>query len=354
LKEIVTPLKREDFPMQNKIISISSPLRKVSDEYKTLYHYTTWDGLIGIIENQCLWATHYRFLNDYSELALMKDKLIDLAKPIIRNECQIILDTQPDREQTIKRLDQYGGLEYFVDNNASTLVTAMYETLPCEGPYITSFCAESKDHFVNDNGLLSQWRGYGRDGGFALVFETLGAESLMKTEISNMDYELLGLSTVVYSNDEHTFKHEFQDQLGHMRGYITAMMKSLQARELSPTTQDNKYAWADFMNCISRYKHQGFKEENEVRICATFFSKGNLKNRSSNDQLRPEKERKFRNKNGERVPYIELFSSLHQDLPIKRIIVGPHRSKDARVSALKVMLRGKHIEVTASDIPFFE
>ena len=32
-----------------------------------LYHYTDKNGLFGILENECIWATHYRFLNDISE-----------------------------------------------------------------------------------------------------------------------------------------------------------------------------------------------------------------------------------------------------------------------------------------------
>jgi hypothetical protein len=32
-----------------------------------LYHYTDEIGLRGIISSGCMWATHYKFLNDLSE-----------------------------------------------------------------------------------------------------------------------------------------------------------------------------------------------------------------------------------------------------------------------------------------------
>jgi hypothetical protein len=32
-----------------------------------VYHYTTAEGLKGIIENRCIWATNVNFLNDISE-----------------------------------------------------------------------------------------------------------------------------------------------------------------------------------------------------------------------------------------------------------------------------------------------
>jgi hypothetical protein len=50
--------------------------------------------------------------------------------------------------------------------------------------------------------------------------------------------------------------------------------------------------------------------------------------------------------------YIELFNSINTELPIERIIVGPHKEKEARAAALSVMLRNTKIEITCSDIPF--
>lgn len=38
------------------------------DENKIIYQYTTWNGLKGIIESECLWLTDYQFLNDISEV----------------------------------------------------------------------------------------------------------------------------------------------------------------------------------------------------------------------------------------------------------------------------------------------
>ena len=130
------------------------------------------------------------------------------------------------------------------------------------------------------------------------------------------------------------------------------MIKSIPTRVLDSNTQNDTKALAAFLSCISRYKHRGFKEENEVRICAYPAVHDEIFYRSDKDQPKPEKERKLRKKNGEYVSYIELFDSLDQDLPIEQIIVGPHQNKEARVSALKVMLGGRNIKVSASDIPF--
>lgn len=328
---------------------------KVSEESKRLYHYTNWDGLVGIIENRCLWATHHRFLNDYSETLLLKDKLIELAKPVVHGEYQNILNSHPDRQQIIKRIDDRGGFEAVAHHDSIVMVTGMYKTLPHDGLYIASFCGESEDEYINTNGVLSQWRGYGRNGGFALVFDTLSLESTLGKEFERFDYSGGGLADVVYSDDEEGFKREFTSQFSHLHGYIGDMFRCFCNGALSPTVQNNRNALPAFLGCISRYKHRGFKEEKEVRIYA-YPAVHNESYRSlpiaDKDQLKPEKERKFHKRNGENVPYIELFDALDEDLPIERIIVGPHRNRDARVSALRVMLGGTNIEVTASDIPF--
>ena len=114
-------------------------------------------------------------------------------------------------------------------------------------------------------------------------------------------------------------------------------------------------SYQPFIRCISRYKHYGFSEENEVRVVVlpTVLDQEILEIASTDGViLKPEKERKFRSKNGQLVPYIELFNSPDIELPIEKIIVGPHKEKEARSAALRVMQRNTNIEITCSDIPF--
>ena len=120
---------------------------------------------------------------------------------------------------------------------------------------------------------------------------------------------------------------------------------------------DGTNAFPSFVKCITRYKHHGFKEENEVRIVClpTNQNEEYLKlAKKENSTLRPEKERKFRQKNGKLVPYIELFNSTDIVLPIERIIVGPHSDKESRATTLRVMFRKTNTEITISEIPFID
>lgn len=235
----------------------------VSEVYKKLYHYTTWDGLLEILQTQTLWATHYKFLNDYSEFALMRDKLIEYLSPIVQEKYRKLIKQGNDVQRVI---DRKGGLDRVVLHDTVVTVDAAYRATG-EEFYIVSFCGEDKNSYVNSNGRLSQWRGYGVGGGIALVFDTHKLEEKLKIEAERYSYGT-----------------------GHI------------------------------------------SEEGST--------------------LKPEKERKFRTKNGKLIPYIELFNSTDIVLPIERIIVGPHKEKESRASALCVMLRNTNTEITISDIPY--
>ncbi len=55
--------------------------------------------------------------------------------------------------------------------------------MPLAEPYICSFCNHAGDNeYERNNGLLSQWRGYGGEGRFALVFDTSGLDRLLSCE----------------------------------------------------------------------------------------------------------------------------------------------------------------------------
>ena len=326
-------------------------MQKVSELYKKLYHYTTWDGLIRILQTQTLWATHYRFLNDYSELVLLRDKLIEYVSPIVREEYRKLIKQRKDVQIGI---DQNGGLDQVVLNYTVSIVGAAYRATG-EEIYIVSFCGEDKHNYVNRNGLLSQWRGYGVGGGIALVFDTNKLEEILQIEAEKYSYDTGHISDVIYSDDETKFRMELSSNLTDFTEHVKEMFLHTKLNKQEPP--DATKAFPSFLQCISRYKHHSFKEENEVRIVClpTNQNEDYLKlAKKEGSILKPEKERKFRTKNGNLIPYIELFNSTDIILPIERIIVGPHREKESRASALCVMLRNTNTEIIVSDIPYID
>lgn len=101
-----------------------------------LYHYTTVDGLIGIISKQAFWLSDYRSLNDRSEI----EYAIELVKEVAGN-----LDEQ--NASLLREIDYIGVLESGVNDPV----------------LIGSFSAS------NENPVL--WRLYSRGYGFVLGIE---------------------------------------------------------------------------------------------------------------------------------------------------------------------------------------
>ena len=102
---------------------------------EVLYHYTTQTGLLGILQDNCLWATTADYLNDASEysygIGLIEAALKERSRASTRDEERINLDG--------------------IARGLSKFMTICVVSLTMEGD------------------LLSQWRAYaGGSGGFAL------------------------------------------------------------------------------------------------------------------------------------------------------------------------------------------
>ena len=295
------------------------------EEY--LYHYTTEEGLLGILESNCLWATHYKFLNDDTEITSAREHL--------KNS---LLQPTSELEGEYKKLFSNNDFKMFYD---------YYRKFEEYEFYITSFCKKGADQkYIVDNGLLSQWRGYGGNGGFAIEFDEKKLKELIEeTDLDKLiDREdkhkksIFFPSPVVYSNEDYSEKFKIDIEK------IINEINSDKMDEMGISTIIDSW-----IKCITSYKSEGFNEENEFRIVASLDKYS-------------QKIRRFR---GE-IPYIELFDkdlpdkggkrdrSKNTILPIKKIIVGPHKDKEARAARLRVQLAimGRDIPVTISETPF--
>lgn len=78
-------------------------MNTISNLPKHLYHYTTLEGLKGIISSNALWATHYKYLNDSSE--------VDYARSIIS---EALADTieKNSRASKAKLKDENGSFSF--------------------------------------------------------------------------------------------------------------------------------------------------------------------------------------------------------------------------------------------------
>lgn len=322
-------------------------MKKLSAKHTSIFHYTTEEGLYGILESGQLWATHYKFLNDHSEFSLYKDKLIEYISA--HKEIKALFgEIHANNSESEQVLDYLGGIDAVVRNDVETVIDLherqLFNTLEGEF-YICSFCAASDDSALN--GLLSQWRGYGGNGGYAIQVDSKALEEMLSEE--SQRYALhLSLSNCVYSDDT-SFFAEFDNELKSISSFLYQIFLSTRNNsQTQETEQLASDAFSAFVSCMSRYKHKAFKEENEIRLVATIFKDfGDSSGRTS-------KTREFRKSTRSSTPFIKIFDEKNK-LPIQRIIVGPNKDKELRAESLRIWLRNKNIEsidVTVSDIPY--
>jgi len=131
-------------------------------ESGVLFHYTDASGLIGIVEDQVLWATDAEFLNDARELRYG------------REEMHAALLARADE------LSPPGSAEGSAEGSRAMVMQSAADQLEPGGlfaqrqyhsAYVACFC--------EDGDLLSQWRAYGAAGGYAIGFR---AASLREME----------------------------------------------------------------------------------------------------------------------------------------------------------------------------
>lgn len=191
----------------------------ISSPPELLYHYTTASGLLGILEKKALWATDVGYLNDYTEVELAIDELIDALSAEASSRAHV--DATGLRSAEISLVDHRGGGRF--------------------GPFIASF-RESGD-------LLSQWRGYGR-GSYALGFDSAALESLPLLE----DGTAVDLLRVEYGDA------------------AKARMLARVIAEVDGLDSSVSQHWYEPLDAALRglasTKDSGFREENEWRLYA--------------------------------------------------------------------------------------
>lgn len=132
-----------------------------------LFHYTTLNGLRGIVESRSLWLTKAAYLNDRSELKFA----ISLFQCEANNQVAALVGSRSDIADLLR--------------DAAHQLDSFQETNIC----LASFC--------EDGDLLSQWRGYGSAGlGVALGFSGHALERVNRTGWGN-------LLRCVYEPNEH-------------------------------------------------------------------------------------------------------------------------------------------------------
>lgn len=289
--------------------------RLAPDEYQkgTSYHYTSSAGLLGILQQNEIWASDRRFMNDTSEGTHYIEKLINVAS-----------------ELNDPRTSEYcTHLQSVIRSNRALF-------------YHFSLSRASKK--------LSQFRAY---GSYVIEFD----DRLLIEATKSWAHELwknLSSEGGIFVNPLE-IKYSSDDQCGQAKAdwvfHFSLLEKYRSTPEASAAiNSDNVFCQAFEMNAIhsgTRYKHEGFEEEKEVRfICQPYFSDRNLFLKNNLIKFRAVKNRI--------VPYIPVkFWSDElspEKYPIRRVICGP--GTDKRSVELLCQTLPANIPVEGSEIPY--
>jgi hypothetical protein len=263
-----------------------------------LYHYTTINGLRGIIKSHCLWASDVRYMNDSAEL-------------------QYIVRLLRQRADVYQRGRAF--LDLFVDWIANRITN---------GHMI--FAAS----FRANGNLLSQWRGYSQIGkGVSIGIK--GKTLLTLATQSNFQ-----LGRCIYEEDR---------QIALIDRVLDSLLNMINDyRDIDAESgYENFFSVieADMLRIAALLKHPSFAEEDEWRIVSAVVT----------DYLSSPVN--FREGTSMLIPYYE-FPLLCGDkkIPIDHLYIGPTPNSSLSLNSMRLYLRNHGIEpiqgISYCNIPY--
>jgi len=264
----------------------------------------------------------------------------------------------PDGRSAIDSVEVGGPDRAIEDFKRELADAARRVTFDINEPYLVSFCSGNAHHTPHD-GLLSQWRGYGTDGGYAIVFESAKLEEVLgEREARAFEYQFVNFCDVDYDFPDGSGKPAHPE-----REKWEADVQRVFKQFILSRGAESLHLHAEISALSSRYKHYGFSEEVEVRMVLIPIHDEVHKvaielAKSHGKSLLPRKPIRFRERSGVLVPYLELFGGAINGpsgkLPVRRILVGPHVDRDKRAAAVRSMVKqcGMSVPVEVSGIPY--
>jgi hypothetical protein len=266
-----------------------------------LHHYTSQEGVLGIIKSSSVWATNIRYLNDSTEF----DAPLRMIRDRLDNE---VRSSQPspgiypnERTRRAHRLLR--------------ILNAIPKTIiPFSDFYVACFC--------KDDDLLSQWRGYNSDGyGYSLAFHAPTLKNTL-TDTKQISRFLLGRCIYCTSLQQTIIEEALQYLLG-------------------PESSENEVMKRLFpvLTYLGFFKDKSFAQENEWRLLST--EPINLR------------EACFRRGKSMIIPYIHVPIGEGENSSI-HIRIGPCPHVELSKISVRGVLMQKNIapRVCESSIPF--
>lgn len=328
---------------------------------KLLYHYTNTAGLAGILASNSIWATDAQYLNDTREVRFTADKLVELLTSRAN-----VLDLQnhaADKSTDPVEIDDAKTERAEGFRTAARLIRAVGTVdKPLSNPfnasdrriYVTSLSAEADS--------LSQWRGYGANGGGYAIGFSSSSLSELRFKFTNTETDPLKIFAIA-----------------QLESSIPAEMDVFRPRPLDHfgsaygpdfTRYGDDAVRAMCQSFIDRIGFDGLKDPEMVRrdmvSTTTFLTSLRLLALAKDRSFEPESEWRvliaepyrtpavsFRDGGPKGfVPYVAL------ELPkasVETVWIGPGGDTKLREHSLRLMLASRgldDVEIEHSEVPF--
>lgn len=282
----------------------------MNESAKILYHYTSLEGFLGIIETKSIWATNILYLNDASEMNYSKD--------LIKKEIHQSGKSIRDKESIV--------CEFF-----ETILEALDEIIfrDMANLFVCSFSEE--------NDLLSQWRGYCPRG--IRISIGFNFDSLKKcTQEHDLSIMQCNYEEKEQGND---VRIRIEETTLKLNNEIIPNQKGWDERSTELLTE---ISW-ELFKLAPMFKHPKFREEKEWRIIAGISDlievKYLIKHRPGPSML---------------IPYIEIpLPREGENLIIDQIVVGPTHEPILSKASIEMLMKSKNVKfdgVQYSTIPY--
>lgn len=257
-----------------------------------LYHYTTQEALLKIIDTNSIWATSILYLNDEKEFNQAMDKFFD-------------------------KLFEEGPASGYYKMEAQK--TKLLKSNLVKGHIFVSSLSENEDQ-------LSQWRAYCSKSGFCIGFDPSILKDLAEqngAELIKCVYEPEKQKMIIDEIFDMFWKDEFWEDY------------DLKSNKWRTKINNLVHTYIRYVSPI--FKHDSFVEEQEWRL---IFSKNMRYNNMIN-----KKDIQFRPGVSMLTPYVEFdFKNKDNVNLIKEIYVGPNPNMSYSIYSIQTLLKEKGIK----------
>jgi len=258
-----------------------------TQQIKELYHYTTKEGLLGILNNNQIWGTHIDYLNDSTELS----HGLHLANNELKQRYELAADNK-EKEKITCLLDE-------LDTHRVLNISV-------------SCLTEERD-------LLSQWRAYGSgSGGYSIGFNVsnlIKLKNLNNDDLVKVEYGLEKQKQIMSRFIDKSLIDDFNTESTRYMGESVKEDGTRCCNFLALAVGGDFIK--DLYSIAPCFKDPSFKEESEWKLISRIPPK-DICFRTNQTMLVPYKNLDL----GEKSDYltsITIAPNLHMDLSIKAV-----------------------------------